>query len=137
MRSSHSPSWITPEQAAAAMRCGRGQGVRIAVLDSGVEWDHEALREANMTDDVVVGESDGCLEGKPGKREDVFGHGTAVAGIIYEMAPEAEIGSFRVLNAQNQSLSEMICYGAHLAIERGYHILNCSFGARMKAQILM
>ena len=31
----------------------------------------------------------------------------------------------------------MICFGARLAIERGYHILNCSFGARLKQQILL
>ena len=60
-----------------------------------------------------------------------------MAGILREIAPEAEIGSFRVLDMSNQSQSEMICFGAHLAIERGYHILNCSFGARHKPQVLM
>jgi len=129
--------WITPEQAAAAMRRGRGRGVRIAVLDSGVEWNHEDLRGGVPADDLVIEEVGGQIEARPGRSEDVFGHGTAVAGILREMAPEAEIGSFRVLDMRNQSQSEMICYGAHLAIARGYHILNCSFGARHKAHVLM
>ena len=129
--------WISPDSALAAMRRGRGRGVRIAVLDSGVEWDHEDLRGVKVADDLVIEERNGVLEAKPGAREDVFGHGTAVAGILHEMAPEAEIGSFRVLDFRNQSQSEMICFGAHLAIERGYHILNCSFGARLKSQVLM
>lgn len=130
-------SWITPEQAAAAMARGRGRGVRIALLDSGVEWDHEALRGARVADDLAIVEKDGVLEALPARREDVFGHGTAVAGVLYEIAPEAEFGSFRVLDASNQSQSERICYGAHLAMERGYHIINCSFGARLKSQILL
>ncbi len=130
-------TWITPEQAAAAMSKGRGKGVRIAVLDSGVEWNHKSLSGMRMVDDLVIEETDGQLEARPGKGEDVFGHGTAVAGILHELAPEAEIGSIRVLDGRNQSQSEMICYGAHLAIKRGYHILNCSFGARHKPQVLM
>ena len=130
-------SWITPEQAAAAMRNGRGRGVRIALLDSVVEWDHAALSGMKIADDLVIGETEGRLEAMPATREDVFGHGTAVAGVIREVAPEAEVGSFRVLDLHNQSQSEMICFGARLAIERGYHIINCSFGARLKAQVLM
>jgi subtilisin len=130
-------TWITPEQAAAAMKSGRGKGIRIAVLDSGVEWDHPDLRGINIVDDIVISESDGVLEARPGNRTDLFGHGTAVASIVHEVAPEAEIGSIRVLDVRNQSQSELICFGARVAMERGYHILNCSFGARMKSQVLM
>ncbi len=130
-------TWISPEQAASAMRSGRGQGIRIAVLDSGVEWDHPDLAGVRVADDLAIEENMGILEAGPGGRTDVFGHGTAVASIIHEVAPEAEIGSFRVLDVQNQSQSEMICFGARLALERGYHILNCSFGARLKSQVLM
>ena len=54
-------------------------------------------------------EVEGHLEVKENHRVDVFGHGTAVASILHEMAPEAEIGSFRVLDFLNQSQSEMIC----------------------------
>jgi subtilisin family serine protease len=132
-----STPWITPEQALAAMKSGRGKGIRIAVLDSGVEWDHADLQGIRIADDIVIEEDDGVLVTKPGKRIDLFGHGTAVASIIHEVAPEAEIGSIRVLDARNQSQSEMICFGARVAMERGYHILNCSFGARLKAHILM
>lgn len=130
-------TWITPEQAAVAMSSGRGKGIRVAVLDSGVEWDHPDLRGITIGDDLVIEESDGILEAKPADRTDLFGHGTAVASIIHEVAPEAEIGSFRVLDVRNQSQSEMICFGARVAMERGYHILNCSFGARLKTQVLM
>ena len=129
--------WISPREAAEALRSGRGRGIRIAILDSGVEWSHPALAGARRGDDVVLREQHGMLVSCEGRGEDVFGHGTAVAGVIHALAPEAEIGSFRVLDDNNQARSEIICEGARLAMDRGYHILNCSFGARLRNQVLM
>ncbi len=129
--------WVAPGDAEAAMRWGTGRGVKIAILDSGVEWTHPDLEGARIADDVALVENDGAIDVQPGEGIDVFGHGTAVAGIVKKLAPDAEIGSFRVLDGNNQARSEMICEGARLAIEQGYHILNCSFGARLRQQVLM
>jgi len=132
----HSP-WVSPDDAAQALRGGTGRGVRIAILDSGVEWSHPALAGARRGDDVVLRQENGRLVSENGTGEDVFGHGTAVAGILHALAPEAELGSFRVLDESNQARSEIICEGARIAMDRGYHILNCSFGARLRNQVLM
>jgi hypothetical protein len=133
----HHSSWVSPDTAAAALRHGTGHGVRIAILDSGVEWSHPALAGARCGDDIVLRQENGRLVSEPGTGEDVFGHGTAVAGILHALAPGAELGSFRVLDHSNQARSEIICEGARLALDRGYHILNCSFGARLRNQVLM
>src|SRR5438128_1563206 len=90
-------TWITPKEAAAAIRNGRGKGIRIAILDSGVEISHPGLRGLQLRDDLAIVEEGLRLKLVPGEGLDVYGHGTAVAGIIREMAPEAEIGSIRVL----------------------------------------
>src|SRR5262245_46944029 len=119
--------WISPEEAALALREGTGRGVRIAILDSGVEWSHPALEGVRTADDIVMYQDDGRLVSRQGSGEDVFGHGTAVASVLHQLAPEAELGSFRVLDDFNQARSEIICEGARLALDRGYHILNCSF----------
>lgn len=132
----HSP-WISPDTATLALRDGRGRGVRIAILDSGVEWSHPSLTNARCSDDIVLRQDHGRLVSESGAGHDVFGHGTAVAGILHALAPEAELGSFRVLDESNQARSEIICEGARLALDRGYHILNCSFGARLRNQVLM
>ena len=121
-------SWISVEQAREAMVTGRGTGVRIAVIDSGVEADHPDLAGLKLIEDVHVIGDDLQLHVRPGDGTDLFGHGTAIAGIIYSLAPEIELGSFRVLSANNISRTQIICEGVNLAIERDYHILNCSFG---------
>ena len=52
-----------------------GDGVRVAVIDSGVDADHPQLR------DQVAAGSD-FLHNEPTGRQDCIGHGTGVAGII-------------------------------------------------------
>jgi subtilisin len=128
--------WITPEEAAAALRRGRGRGVRIAVLDSGVEASHPVFEGRALCDDVAVVEDQGHLKVVEGEGRDAFGHGTAVAGIIRQIAPEAEIGSIRVLGESLAARTAIIYEGARQAITRGYHILNCSFGCGVLEHVL-
>ena len=124
-------------EALHALETGRGRGVRIAVLDSGIEWRHPDLDGLEPGDDVLV-EDDGVLPiVKPGDGTDLFGHGTAVADIIRRTAPEASIGSFRVLGGRLSSRTPIISAGVAAAIERGYHVLNCSFGCRGDARFIM
>ena len=127
--------WISPEEANAAIRRGRGKGVRIAILDSGVESDHPALGNLALSDDLAIVEDGSRLKVVRGDG-DQFGHGTAIAGILRSVAPEAELGSFRVLGESLAARTAIIVEGARLAIERGYHILNCSFGCAIPEHVL-
>src|SRR5207237_5045999 len=111
--------------------------VRISVLDSGIEAGHCLLGGLSLADDLAVIEQGLELVTAPGEGRDVFGHGTAIAGIIRQIAPEAQIGSFRVLGEQLRSRSWIIREGVRLALERGYHILNCSFGCGREDQVLL
>ena len=127
----HRSTWITPEEAAEALKTGRGRGVKIAVIDSGIELSHPALAGLRLTDDLAFDLTpEGVVKRIPGDGTDVFGHGTAVAHCIRRIAPEAQIGSFRVLNATLGSKFQIIREAASLAVEMGYHVLNCSFGSR-------
>jgi subtilisin len=118
--------WISPTQAAAAIRDGDGSGVRIAVLDSGIEIAHPDFQGRQLHEDLIV---DGVSfeQFAEGHGEDVYGHGTAVAGIIWEIAPEAEIASFRVLGPKLGGCTAQIWLAAHAAIARGFDVVNCSF----------
>lgn len=130
-------TWLTPEEARWAVEHERGQGVRIAVIDSGLEWDHPLLVGAKLSDNIGILEDRGRILTVEGEGADVYGHGTAVAGVVHEMAPQAEIGIFRVLDARNLSRTAVIREGVRQAMQRGYNIINCSFGCKSGARSVM
>jgi subtilisin len=127
----------TVEEARSFLRSGKGANVKIAVLDSGIEVSHPMLRGMALADDVAIVDRDLQIAALPGEGRDVYGHGTAIASIIRELAPEAEIGSFRVLGEHLRSRTLIIREGVRQALERGYHILNCSFGCGREDQVLL
>ncbi len=121
--------WITPDQARRAITEGDGAGVRIAVLDSGIDTTHPGLRNLQIDDEIAIGSEGGRVVVHDPHHGDVFGHGTAVAGIIHACAPRAAIGSIRVLGHFKESRTAVIQEGIRQAARRGYHIVQCSFGA--------
>jgi subtilisin len=130
-------SWPSIQEARSFLTKGTGRGIKVAVLDSGIEAAHPLLESLTLADDVAVIDDGFQITASRGQGRDVFGHGTAIAGIIRRIAPEAEIGSFRVLGEQLRSRSLIIREGVRQALERGYHILNCSFGCGREDQVLL
>ena len=130
------PGWINLEEAARALKEGDGAGITVAVIDSGIQTSHPQLNGVTLTDDVAVVPQGHKLNVIPGNGLDVFGHGTAVAGIVLSLAPKCQIGSFRVLGIANTSKTEIIQRAAQEALDRGYRVLNCSFGCALQQQVL-
>ena len=64
-----------------------GSGVRVCILDSGVEPNHPLGRAARGAVAVPRGE-DGEITIEPDEEGDLCGHGTACAGIVRSLAPE-------------------------------------------------
>ena len=122
-RTSSWPHEVTREWALGG---ATGDGIRVCVLDSGVDPEHPAVGEIEQS---VVVESDD--EGVPFVREDgetgdLFGHGTACAGIIRKIAPDCEIASVRVLGKDNRGNGAIMAAGLKWAIEQGYRVINMS-----------
>jgi subtilisin family serine protease len=130
-------TWIGVEEARNAVLNGTGAGVKVAILDSGVELSHTALTGLELVDDIAVIQDGPMLVTAPGNGVDLFGHGTAIASIIRAMAPRILLGSIRVMGAHLNSRTEIIREGVRIALERGYQILNCSFGCRGDAKYVM
>ena len=128
--------WITPDDARRALVEGSGRGVKVAVIDSGIEIGHPALGGLELADDIAVLRYTTKYRIVDGKGSDTFGHGTAIADVIHRSAPETEIGSFRVLGEGLTSRSDLVAEGVRQAIDRGYHIVNCSFGCRGEDRML-
>jgi subtilisin len=113
----------------SAARSGDGGGVRIALLDSGVERLHSEFKNASFADDLCFTTAENGNEPGDAGGLDFFGHGTAVAAVLLEIAPAVTIGSFRVLGGEAYGRDEIIRRAALEAIARGYQIIHCSFGA--------
>ncbi len=108
-----------------------GAGVRVAIVDSGIEADHPMLDGCVEVDDGVCVEMgpDGQPEILPGPHDDVFGHGTACAGIVHSLAPDARITSVRVLGPRLTGKGEVFMRGLQWAVEQGFHVVNLSLGS--------
>lgn len=132
---SHVSQYPDHAGAAEALEHGRGRGIKVAVIDSGIELSHPMLRGLRLLDDIAFSSgAKNVIHRSGGRGIDVHGHGTAVAWLVREAAPEAQLGSFRVFDANLSSRFQLIEAAAMLAIERGYNILNCSFGTIAKIE---
>jgi subtilisin len=143
------PAWSLPADASESIRIrtgwpervtrdwawggSTGAGVRVCVLDSGVELDHPLVGAVQRSvavhkqgDDILV-EDD--TEG------DLCGHGTACAGIIRSLAPDVELVSVRVLGAGYTGSAPVLLAGLQWAIDQGYEIINMSLSTTKKQYV--
>ena len=104
-----------------------GKGVRVAVVDSGIDGDHPDLK-GKVKESVEVVAEDGKLEFRPSTSGDQAGHGTACAGIIASIAPDVELYSVKVLGPKGSGSGEMFLVGLDYAIKQKFHIINLSLG---------
>jgi len=103
-----------------------GKGVRVCILDSGIEAGHPLVGEV---DGAVafhrVGDEDE-VELEPDTEGDLCGHGTACAGIVRALAPECELHSARVLGAGFKGSGPVLLGGLRWAVEQGFDVINMS-----------
>jgi subtilisin family serine protease len=112
-----------------------GKGIRVAVIDSGVEHDHPAL--GNSVRGGVIVEYDKNAENfnrikSSAKPIDMSGHGTACAGIIHSIAPDAEIYSVRVLGRDMGGRAIQFAAGLDWAIENDMQVINLSLSTSLE-----
>jgi subtilisin family serine protease len=113
---------------ADGLRRATAEGVRIAVIDSGAECSHPALRDAPPRCWTVNSLPGGRHQLVPDSGIDVFGHGTAVAWLVREFAPRAVIESVRVLGGDLRGSSDRVLAAMRWAIDAKFDVINCSFG---------
>jgi subtilisin len=109
-----------------------GAGVRVGILDSGLEKDHPRLL-GGVVESVAVELVDGEPRIVPDDGTDLFGHGTACGGIILGMAPEVELVSIRVLGADLRGKGTAFAAGLEWAIDQKIDVLNLSLSSKSEA----
>ena len=102
---------LVPMHVKEAQQVSKGAGVVVAVIDTGVDYNHVDLTDHVLRDqnnavvgyDFVAGDNDpmdeenGIDDDGDGDIDEGAGHGTHIAGIIALIAPEAKIVPIRVL----------------------------------------
>jgi len=119
----------TPED---IFRGATGRGVRVAIVDSGVDNAHPVVAAAvrGWAEPQISEEGEVTINIAP--HQDVFGHGTACAGIVHKIAPEAELYSVRVLGAGLGGRARTFAEGLRWAIENGMDVVNLSLGTTIQ-----
>ena len=104
-----------------------GAGVRVAVVDSGIENGHPGV---GRVDGAVAlsydEEAPDSVRVREGPHEDLFGHGTACAGLIRTAAPECQLFSVRVLGERLTGRAAVFAAGLRWAVDAGMHVVNVS-----------
>ncbi len=113
----------------------KGSGVRIAVLDSGIDLDHPDLAK-----NIVLSQNFSTAP----TASDVQGHGSHVAGIIAAVTnnetgtaggcPECKLINAKVLGDNGQGSCSSIAEGIIWAVDNGAKVLNMSFGSSTSCQ---
>ena len=111
-----------------ALVVGKGAGVRVAILDSGVDAELPEFRDGLTSYEIES--TNGRLECVETKGVDELGHGTACAWIIRSIAPEAELHSIKILGGQARGTSAELAQGLSWAIDNGMNVVNISAGVR-------
>ncbi len=136
----------------------KGRGVLIAIIDSGIDYRHEAFRNSDGSKIIEIW--DQSIKGLPPEgynigtiysRQDIdasilnsnynltttdySGHGSAVAGIAGKIAPEADLLIIKLDNTYGNGISRtsMLMLGVDYAIKKAISlrmplVINLSFG---------
>jgi subtilisin family serine protease len=124
-----------------------GKGVKVAVIDTGIDYSHPALGGCygkgclvSFGSDLVGDDYDGFNEPKPSDDPmDCNGHGTHVAGTIAAQfdenpfgivgaAPGVELGAYRVIGCDGSVQNDVLIAAYHEAYEAGADVITASIG---------
>lgn len=127
---------VTATQVTYAREGGNtGKGIKVAVVDSGIDLNHNDLHIYGGISMVEYTSS----------FDDDFGHGTHVAGIIgaqdnfqgtVGVAPEAELYSVKVLDSKGVGYLSDVIAGIDWSIENGMDIINLSIATGIHSPAL-
>lgn len=111
-----------------------GAGIKVAVLDSGVDASHEDL-DCRGKIHVIPGADVVRVASHPGP-DDVQGHGTFIAGIIVActnngigmagVAPDATLVPIRIIGKSGPGETQNLVKGIRIAVRAGVHVINLS-----------
>jgi subtilisin len=101
-----------------------GHGIRVCIVDSGVEGGHPLI--GDLQGSWAVAKEGAELAVRPVEHYDACGHGTACASVVRRVAPDCEIYSVRVLGERFSGTGAMLLAGLRWAIGERFDVINMS-----------
>src|SRR2546423_1205285 len=136
-----------------------GNGVIVAVIDTGIDRNHPDIRSHVWTDpnetpgDNLDNDNDGLvddiygwdffdnsndtMEQPASPQTTVAGHGTFIAGLITLIAPDVKIMPVRAFSPEGLSDAFTIAQAIKYAVDHGAKIINLSFGTPEQSQVML
>lgn len=111
----------------------RGDGVIVAVLDTGISTNHPQLSERLLPGRDLVDDDEDPNEVSNGA---AWGHGTHVAGVVAYIAPNSMILPVRVLDADGRGEIFVLAYAIEWAVRQGAKVVNLSLGTAYDSEVL-
>ncbi len=118
-----------------------GQGVIVAVLDSGMDASHPSIAGpiapgawSFLTDSPNVTDSgNGIDDDGDGLVDEGVGHGTFVASLIRLVAPQSRLLPIQVLDSEGRADNFHVAKSMYYAIDQGAHVINMSMGTTYRS----
>lgn len=112
-----------------------GDGIKVAVIDTGIDLTHPIfqgrLAPSDEWADFVSYDPIPQEDGQPA--DAAYGHGTGIAGLIAQVAPKAKILPIRVLNSNGQGDELDLVAALGWAIAKKANIINLSLGSKQSS----
>lgn len=117
--------------------CVDGTGFVVAVLDTGLDVTHPMI-EGNVApggintlngSDDLADDGNGLDDDADGLIDELVGHGTHVAGGILQIAPDAQVMPFKVLNSDGVGTTFSVTSAIYLAVDNDVDVINLSLGS--------
>jgi subtilisin len=124
--------WLSDASANWAYGGADGSGVRVCILDTGVDASHPLVGGIQAAMRVEV-DASGEPRVLPVEPVDTAGHGTACAGVIRSLAPRCSLTSVQVLTSGTQGGGQVLIAGLKWAIDEGYDVINMSLSTSKPA----
>jgi hypothetical protein len=113
-----------------------GRGVKVALIDSGVDVTDSRLAGANVQGwSIQLGATGHALLSND--FTDQNGHGTEIAAAIHLIAPEAEILAVKIMGERLRTSAELMAAGIETASRAGSAVVNLSLGTPNMGKALL